>query len=213
MRTPICGARRQPERDAVVRRGILARQPEREDLFGRRRRGRGPGARPLHEDRGAADDRRRAGEKIDGADPACFGGPGRERELLRVLHLVGGERELRRQLQREIRRAQLPFVLQLDRGQLLIERAARVAAGGPRQDDVQLLRRQRVGALDLAVAFVSIPRRHVRGHELRADRLRPRKRVVVGHQRHRRHAARHVAAARIDRGRSETRRRCRCIST
>jgi hypothetical protein len=113
---------------------------------------------------------------------------------VRVVHLVGGERELGGQLQREVGCAERPVVLQRHFRELLIDRPPRIAAGRPRQHDVDLFRRQGVRALQIAEALVGVPRRHVPGDELGANRFGPRKRVVVGHQRHRRHAAGHVAA-------------------
>ena len=43
-------------------------------------------------------------------------------------------------------------------------------------------------------SIVGCRRWHVRGHQLGADRLGPRERFLVGHERHRRDTARHVAA-------------------
>src|SRR5439155_15326653 len=45
----------------------------------------------------------------------------------------------------------------------------------------------------IAEAVFGVPRRHVRGDELGADRLGPRERFLVGHQRHRRDTTTDVA--------------------
>ena len=66
---------------------------------------------------------------------------------------------------------------------------------GPHHEDVEFLGRQRMGLPERAEPVIGIPGRHVRGHQLGANRFGPGKGVLVRQQRHRRDAAIDVASA------------------
>ena len=70
----------------------------------------------------------------------------------------------------------------------------RRAGVGPLHDRVDLRGGQAAVVLERAVVRIGAPRRHLAVRDLRADRLRPRARVLVGDQRHRRDFARPMAA-------------------
>ena len=67
----------------------------------------------------------------------------------------------------------------------------------PRDDGLDLLVAQARVVRELAEARVGEPRRHLARLDLRLDRARPRPRVPVRHQRHRRHLVRPVAACAV----------------
>ena len=189
---PQLGARRQAEGCFDLRRlGILTWQPAREHVLGPRSRARL--RRPFYIDRCTAYHRRVARQQVDCADPPRIRGARCDRELLRLLHLVRCDREFR-ELQLQVRLAHGPLVLERDRRRRTRRIARRAAPDRPREDDVDLARGKEVRVLELAEASVRVPGRHVGSDQFGADRLGPRKRVLVIHQRHRGDAALDVAA-------------------
>ena len=137
----------------------------------------------------------RAREEIDRAHPAGLLCPGGQREFVGLFRHVGGEREFGRQWKHQVRGTQAPARVRGDWRRQVVGVAHRISAAHPCQKNVQLPGGERLRILEPVTWVLDAPRRHMTGDELGADRFSPRDGILVGQERHRRHAAGHVAPA------------------
>ena len=132
-----------------------------------------------------------ARQQIGGADPAILIAR-LQHKLVGVVHLVRGQGERRGQRERDVRAPELPVLGGPNRRQRCSWPFWRTA-GCPGQQDVELPRRQAMRILQLGRSeLLYIIWRHVSRDDLRPNRLGPRHRIPIGHQRHRRDAPWHM---------------------
>ena len=193
------GARRQTARGAVLSHARPPRRPERQRRGGGEvaslrvsesrpvvlgvERARGPGR--IDVDRDVADDRGCPRHHVGAGHEPFLGRPGRQHEVADRLVRAPVERERLRHSQLDGGCAQRPRFGLSRRRRTLRARALRVAAAGPLEDHVHLVRRQRVPVPEIAEPVLRLPRRHPQPEHLLADRLGPGIGAAVGHERHR----------------------------
>ena len=137
--------------------------------------------------------RRRACTHLDRGHPLVLGEVGRHGEVL-VRHLALGRHVERLcHLEHHVWRPDLPPVDECRRRGQLVEVATRGPGVDPLHDGVALGVGQPSLIPELSDRGVGVPRRHLPRQDLVLDGAAPGSRLLVGHQRHRRHLARAMA--------------------
>ena len=153
---------------------------------------------PVDPDEGVMHDARRARPQIDGPHPALLLRPIRKHEAAILVVPLSPHAEGPLRLEDQVRLPQRP----LSPGACALRRQVLVVPLGsapvdPGGDEVDLPVGQAPVVGELVVPGDGVPRRHPAFEHLFLDRLRPRARLGVGGKRHRRDAARAMAAEAI----------------